>query len=253
MIERGRRCEGSRHKPHETNDYAGTEAGVFVLRRLVAKVTPGCLPGDILSRRVTLLADEAASTALSAPRDAVISGGAGGDVGPSSDEVLAAAAPNRSPSFRPGVVIADKYVVERLIGEGGIGVVVAAKHVQLEQMVAIKYLRPKALGSAAVAERFLREARLAAKIRSDHVARVYDVGTLASGAPFMVMEYLSGMDLGRMLGAMGPLPVWRAVDYMLQACEALGAAHAAGIIHRDIKPENLFVTTGASGDRSTTT
>jgi serine/threonine protein kinase len=191
------------------------------------------------------VSDEAASAALSAPPvpSAAL---AGEDDGP-SDEALAAATQNRNPSFRPGVVIADKYVVERLIGEGGLGVVVAAKHVQLEQMVAIKYLRPKALVSAAVAERFVREARLAAKIRSDHVARVYDVGTLPTGAPYMVMEYLSGMDLGRMLGAMGPLPVWRAVDYMLQACEALGAAHASGIVHSDIKPENLFVTTGASG------
>src|SRR5258708_29446745 len=133
------------------------------------------------------------------------------------------------------------------MGDGGFGVVVAAKHVQLEQMVAIKYLRPKALVSAAVAERFLREARLAAKIRSDHVARVYDVGTLPSGAPYMVMEYLSGMDLGRVLATTGPLPTWRAVDYVLQACDALSAAHAAGVVHRDIKPQNLFVTTGANG------
>ncbi len=159
----------------------------------------------------------------------------------------AGAATVRSPSFRPGAVIAEKYVVERLIGEGGLGVVVAARHLQLEQMVAIKYLRPKALANPTLAERFVREARLAAKIRSDHVARVYDVGTLPSGAPYMVMEYLSGMDLGRVLGATGPLPVWRAVEYVLQACVALGEAHAAGIVHRDIKPENLFVTTGPTG------
>jgi serine/threonine-protein kinase len=166
---------------------------------------------------------------------------------PPSTELATVPAANRSPSFRPGVVIADKYVVERLIGEGGLGVVVAAKHAQLEQLVAIKYLRAKALSDGAVTERFVREARLAAKIRSDHVARVYDVGMLPSGAPYMVMEYLSGMDLGRMLGSTGPLPVWRAVEYVLQACDALGAAHAAGVVHCDIKPENLFVTTGASG------
>jgi serine/threonine-protein kinase len=153
----------------------------------------------------------------------------------------------RSPSFRPGALIADKYVVQRLIGEGGIGVVVAAKHVQLDQMVAIKYLRPKVPMSQVAAERFVNEARLAAKIRSEHVARVYDVGTLPTGAPYIVMEYLSGMDLGRVLEATGMMPVWRAVDYVSQACEALAEAHSAGIVHRDIKPQNLFVTTTANG------
>jgi serine/threonine-protein kinase len=153
----------------------------------------------------------------------------------------------RSPSFRPGALIADKYVVQRLIGEGGLGVVVAAKHVQLDQMVAIKYLRPKVPMSQVAAERFVNEARLAAKIRSEHVARVYDVGTLPTGAPYIVMEYLSGMDLGRVLEATGVVPVWRAVDYVSQACEALAEAHSVGIVHRDIKPQNLFVTTTSNG------
>ena len=155
--------------------------------------------------------DEGASTAPASTADGRAAGAApagapveaepvkttGGSGRPPSTEL----ATSRSPSFRPGVVIADKYVVERLIGEGGLGVVVAAKHAQLEQLVAIKYLRAKALSNATVTERFVREARLAAKIRSDHVARVYDVGMLPSGAPYMVMEYLSGMDLGRMLGS----------------------------------------------------
>jgi eukaryotic-like serine/threonine-protein kinase len=153
----------------------------------------------------------------------------------------------RNPSFHPGARIADKYVVERLIGEGGLGVVVAAKHIHLDQSVAIKYLRPKALATKAVAERFLRGARLAAKIRSEHIVHVYDVGTLPDGAPYMVMEYLAGTDLGRLLNASGPLPVDRAVDYVLQACEALAEAHVAGIVHRDIKPDNLFISTSPGG------
>jgi eukaryotic-like serine/threonine-protein kinase len=148
-------------------------------------------------------------------------------------------------SFAPGMLIAEKYVVERVLGEGGIGVVVAAKHVDLDQTVAIKYLRPQALTGTNAAERFLREARLAAKIRSDHIVHVYDVGRLPDGSPYMVMEYLAGTDLGRLLIASGPLSVDRAVDYVLQACEALAQAHVAGIVHRDLKPENLFVSTGA--------
>ena len=150
-------------------------------------------------------------------------------------------------SFAPGMLIAEKYAVERVVGEGGIGVVVAAKHVDLDQTVAIKYLRPKALASPNAAERFLREARLAARIRSEHIVRVYDVSRLADGTPYMVMEYLTGKDLGRILAAEGPLQVERAVDYILQACEALAEAHVAGIVHRDLKPDNLFVATGSAG------
>jgi serine/threonine protein kinase len=153
----------------------------------------------------------------------------------------------KNPSFRPGATIAEKYVVERLVGEGGLGVVVAAKHLQLDQTVAIKYLRPRALGSKGVAERFLREARLAAKMRSEHVVHVYDVGTMPDGAPFMVMELLVGTDLGRQLTTSGPLTIERTIDYVLQACEALAEAHAAGIVHRDIKPDNLFVASTTGG------
>lgn len=152
-----------------------------------------------------------------------------------------------SSAIVPGTHIADKYVVERLIGEGGLGMVVAARHVHLDQVVAIKSLRPNALANKGVAERFLREARLAAKIRSEHVVHVYDVGTLPDGTPYMVMEYLAGTDLGRQLNASGPLPVDKAVDYVLQACEALAEAHIAGIVHRDIKPDNLFIATSAGG------
>jgi serine/threonine protein kinase len=174
------------------------------------------------------------------PTEAAPAGAAEGEPAPLGGEARAAA-------LRPGSRIADKYVIERLIGEGGLGVVVAARHVHLDQTVAIKYLRPSALTSKSVGERFLREARLAAKIRSEHVVHVYDVGTLPDGSPYMVMEYLAGADLGRQLGANGPLPVERAIDYVLQACEALAEAHVAGIVHRDIKPGNLFVATSPGG------
>ena len=161
---------------------------------------------------------------------------------PSQREMLAGEeARMRHVAFRPGSVIADKYIVERVIGEGGLGVVVAAHHQHLEQTVAIKYLRPKALGTKVVTERFVREARLAAKIRSQHVVRVYDVGMLSEGTPFMVMEYLDGTDLGNVIATAGPLATERAVDYVLQACEALAEAHLAGIVHRDLKPDNLFL------------
>jgi serine/threonine-protein kinase len=142
-------------------------------------------------------------------------------------------------------VISGKYVVESLLGAGGMGVVVSARHVHLNQSVAIKLLRPGAAVSST--SRLLREARAAASIRSEHVARVLDVGTLDSGLPFIVMERLHGCDLSALLEARGRVPYAEAVSLLLQACEAIGEAHALGIVHRDLKPSNLFVTTRADG------
>ncbi len=148
---------------------------------------------------------------------------------------------------REGDVLDGKYLVERVLGLGGMGVVVAAKHLQLEQRVAIKFVLPHAVFDGEAMERFAREARAAVKLRSEHVARVLDVGTLANGSPYMVMEYLAGSDLGDMIDKSGPLPYPDAVDYVLQACEAIAEAHSHGIVHRDLKPRNLFVTHGVDG------
>jgi serine/threonine-protein kinase len=146
-----------------------------------------------------------------------------------------------------GEVVADKYRVERLIGEGGMGVVVAARHLQLDTIVALKLLPESSTSDPVLVERFVREARAAAKLRSDHVAKMLDVGTLQSGAPFMVMEYLEGANLADVLAAGGRLEPSTACDYVLQACEAVAEAHAHGIVHRDLKPENLYLTTRVGG------
>ncbi len=140
-----------------------------------------------------------------------------------------------------GETLAGKYTVERVLGVGGMGVVVAAKHIHLGERVAIKFLLPHALVRPDVVERFLREGKAAAKMKSEHIARVRDTGTLDSGAPYLVMEYLDGQDLSALLRDKGTLPMEVAVDYVLQACEALADAHAAGVIHRDLKPGNLFL------------
>ena len=141
-----------------------------------------------------------------------------------------------------GDVLVKKYRLERLVGEGGTGVVVAARHVQLDRAVAIKFLRT-ALASDEIRLRFEREARAIGQIESEHVVLVLDVGTLDDDhSPFMVMEYLEGKDLARTLKEDGPLSIEDSVDCMLQVCEALEGAHAQGIIHRDLKPANLFLT-----------
>ncbi|HZF50802.1 MAG TPA: protein kinase [Polyangiaceae bacterium] len=150
-------------------------------------------------------------------------------------------------SLVPGQVLAGKYRIERALGKGGMGVVVAAEHIDLHERVALKLMRPGALESDEATARFLREARAAVKIKSEHVARVLDVGKLETGEPYIVMEYLEGTDLGALLDKNGPLPIKQAVEYLLQACEALAEAHGLGIIHRDLKPANLFLARRPDG------
>jgi serine/threonine-protein kinase len=142
---------------------------------------------------------------------------------------------------REGEILAGKYRVDRVLGAGGMGVVVAAHHIELDERVAIKFLLPEVATHGEAVARFAREARAAVKIKSEHVARVTDVGRLESGAPYMVMEYLEGSDLAGWLAKRGRLPVEQAVEFVLQACEAIAEAHALGIVHRDLKPGNLFV------------
>ena len=140
-----------------------------------------------------------------------------------------------------GDVVAEKYLIERVLGKGGMGVVYVAKHLQLGERVAIKFLKQKTLESDELVARFLREGRTAARLRSEHTARVRDVGTMPDGAPYLVMEYLEGRDFDAVLAEHGSLSPQVAVKYVLQACEALAEAHSMGIIHRDLKPANLIL------------
>lgn len=148
---------------------------------------------------------------------------------------------------RAGDVLGGKYRVERVLGAGGMGMVVAARHVQLGQRVALKFMLKEAMDDPANAERFAREARAAVRLQSAHTARVLDVGKLKNGEPYMVMEYLDGHDLDEVVRRNGPMPPHIAVDYVLQACEAFAEAHSLGMIHRDIKPKNLFLTKTVDG------
>ena len=146
-----------------------------------------------------------------------------------------------------GELIADKYRVERLLGQGGMGIVVAAKQLNLDRRVAIKLIRDEWGHEPHAVARLVREAKAAARIQSEHIAHVLDVGTLENGAPFIVMEYLEGHDLDTLLRQGGPLAVSDAVDYLLQACEALAEAHRNGIVHRDLKPANVFIARQPGG------
>jgi serine/threonine protein kinase len=178
--------------------------------------------------------------------------------------------PNGFATFPPGTVLLDKYRIVRELGMGGMGVVLCAEHLVLGTRVAMKFLLPEFAVLPDAAQRFVREARAATRIHSEHVARVLDVGTLPGavaglpaprgpngeeipqpegppGVPFIVMEYLDGVDLGRHLKSGVKLSIHEAIDYAVQAAEALAQAHAAGVIHRDVKPANLFLSRGSDG------
>ena len=149
-------------------------------------------------------------------------------------------------TVNPGDVLGGKFRVERVLGEGGMGVVAAATHLKLGQTVALKFMLPAAMKYPENLARFEREARAAVRLKSDHVARVSDVGHLENGAPYIVMEYLEGEDLDAVVER-GRLPIETSVDYVLQACEAVAEAHTLGIVHRDLKLKNLFLTKRLSG------
>ncbi len=150
--------------------------------------------------------------------------------------------PKPADAVRIGQVFLDKYRIESIIGRGGMGVVAEVTHLQLNQRLAIKMLRQDVLLDSDAVERFMREAQAAAKLKSEYVAKVSDVGTLENGTPYMVMEYLEGHDLGALISQRGTVAMPWTCDLMLQTAEALAEAHSLGIVHRDIKPTNLFVT-----------
>jgi serine/threonine-protein kinase len=155
-----------------------------------------------------------------------------------------------SPLVRVGSVVADKFRVERVLAEGGMGVVVAATHLQLDRVVALKFLRADISSNWDALARFTREARAAAQLKSEHVAHVLDVGVTDDGTPYMVMEYLEGLSLYRLIQTQGVLDISSAAEYAIQACEGLAEAHSRGIVHRDIKPDNLFLVERSPGWRT---
>jgi serine/threonine-protein kinase len=151
------------------------------------------------------------------------------------------------PRALEGRLVDGRYRIERVLGVGAMGIVVAAHDETANERVAIKFLGSELREGAEAKERFVREAKAVLRVGGEHVASVLDVGNLANGAPFIVMEHLDGEDLEARLQREGPLPAGEAIAYVLQACAALGRAHAEGIVHRDLKPANLFLTRRADG------
>jgi serine/threonine protein kinase len=144
------------------------------------------------------------------------------------------------PEESPARQIGDYRLVEEL-GEGGMGVVWKAEHRRMRRWVAVKMISPAALTSPDAVDRFYREAQAAAKLSHPHIITAYDAGE-HEGTHYLVMEYVEGEDLARVVKRRGPLPVRDAVAFTLQAARGLAYAHSQGIVHRDIKPGNLLVS-----------
>jgi serine/threonine protein kinase len=151
-----------------------------------------------------------------------------------------------SPEVPIGQRMGNGYLVTRLLGRGGMGVVLEARHEESSARVAIKVLHPKHLDNAEAVTRFLAEGRAAERIRGHHTVRVFESGTHDDGRPFLVMELLEGRDLATLLDE-GALPLAEAARILLQACVGMAEVHAHGIVHRDLKPSNLFIARTSNG------
>jgi serine/threonine protein kinase len=197
----------------------------------------------VSTNRAQLFGDGEPTHALPSPCAPTIEGSlptANGDLGPPPDVFAGSSA--------PGSALSRRFRVNGVIGAGGMGVVVSAHHLGLDKRVAIKLMRPELRARADLVRRFVREARTAVRLNSPHATRVFDVGTLDDGAPYIVMEYLDGIDLAAWLQRSGEVPVPFAAAIVSQVCDAIAEAHATGVIHRDLKPANLFVTQDQDGE-----
>jgi eukaryotic-like serine/threonine-protein kinase len=148
---------------------------------------------------------------------------------------------------RLGEVVGEKYRLVRLLGEGGMGTVYEARHDVIGRRFAVKFLHAELASHPEILARFRREAQAAGSLENENIAAVTDFGTSSDGAPYIVMEFLEGQDLAKVLAQTGPLPVQRAAHILIQVCRGLLAAHGRGIVHRDLKPENLLLQTRGDG------
>src|SRR6266851_1559105 len=147
--------------------------------------------------------------------------------------------PSNPSMLQPGAVLGQRYEIQQILGEGGMGAVYKARDLELNRMVALKVIRPELAGSQAIIDRFKQELLLATQVTHKNVIRIYDLSE-AEGMKFITMEFVEGEDLRSLMQQKQKLAPVEAVEIMLQVCRALEAAHSVGIIHRDLKPQNIM-------------
>jgi serine/threonine protein kinase len=150
-------------------------------------------------------------------------------------------APEGIPGITAGVVLADRYEIVRLLGQGGMGAVYEATHRAIRKRVAVKLLRPEVASAPSIVQRFLQEARTANDVRHKHIVEILDFG-VDQQRPYLVMEYLEGEPLSNWLERHRPAPIGPLLALLLPVGRALGYAHQRGFVHRDVKPDNVFLT-----------
>jgi serine/threonine-protein kinase len=158
--------------------------------------------------------------------------------------------PDEEEDLLIGKLAANRYKVQKRLGEGGMGEVYMAEHVAIEKRIALKVLRLEYSQKSEVVARFLQEAKSASRIKHPNVVDVFDFGQLEDGRFFLALEFLNGNDLAEEIRQQGLLPTSRIVPIMMQVCRALSAAHASGVVHRDLKPENIFLNRTDDGEES---
>jgi eukaryotic-like serine/threonine-protein kinase len=199
------------------------------------RVAPKPLPGSSL--RATNHASFGAGSITSAMSAAAATGAFPGSMRSGPAKVTAKAGAR---GFISGAFIGEAYQYERVLAEGGMSIVVAARYIPANKRVAIKLLKPEMLTDRELMSRFAREARTAPRIKSRYCVKILDASADEKRGPFMVMEFLQGRGLRNLID-LGPIALPTAVDFIGQVCDALASAHRLGIVHRDIKPENIFL------------
>jgi eukaryotic-like serine/threonine-protein kinase len=186
-------------------------------------VVLGSMPDGGLPRRISVLSPPEDDPDFDVYRERSVS-----PPGPASDRYL-------------GCTIDNRYKVEGIVGEGGMGVVYQCRHKIIDKRVALKILRADLARDTEVTERFLMEAKAASAIQDEHIISISDFGQLPDGAAYFVMEFLEGTPLALVAGGGNPMPLGRILRIALQLSEGLAAAHQLGIVHRDLKPDNVFL------------
>ena len=223
-------------KPRADDDQPTLAGGMAALR----------VPGESSPSDVTPPANSRPpSDAPTSDAPTMINLGGSKTYSPAPPRLIAAArnltysASGEGPILLPGSLLGQRYEILALLGEGGMGAVYKARDVEVDQLVALKVIRPDLASNPAISDRFKQELILARRVTHKNVIRIFDIAE-ADGVKFITMEFVEGSDLRALINEKGKVSPEESVEIMRQVSHALEAAHSQGIIHRDLKPQNIM-------------